>query len=52
MDSEKTVGCKRCEPLSKIMALLPHGEATVKWADGGIVSVTDIKISHETKVTK
>ena len=41
---------KRYEILDKLLDLLSHGSARIKWADGVVVSID--KIETESKITK
>lgn len=41
---------RRYEILDKLIELLSHGEATIKWADRTIVSIE--KVETESKITK
>jgi len=43
---------KRYEILDKLIELLSHGEARIKWADKVIVLVDDIKTPENCKITK
>ena len=43
---------KRYEILDKLIELLSHGEAKIKWADKVIVLVEDIKTPENCKIVK
>jgi hypothetical protein len=43
---------KRYETLDKLVELLSHGEARIKWTDRVIVVVEDIKTPENCKITK